>query len=296
MFNPSIDYVVRLDELTPGAINRAVNEHMHIGGKGLNVSCMLNELGAESVALGFIGGFTGRAIADELGVRGIAHELIDLPGELSRINVKICGMEETEINGAGPNIPLEALKQLLKRLDALADGDTLVLSGSVQNSISLGIYAQLLERVSGKDVLTIVDAEAPLLLPALQFKPFLIKPNVKELAEMVCAEVSTFEQISSAAAKLQQFGAQNVLVSMGEDGAALFTRDGEVLRQSAFSGTVYNSVGAGDSMIAGFLAAYLGTRDFDAALRLGSAAGAATAFSPGIATGTLVNEILNSSR
>ena len=188
------------------------------------------------------------------------------------------------------------MERLLKRLDTLSDSDTLVLSGNVQSGISQDIYARILKRVRGKDILTVVDAEAPLLLPALKYKPFLIKPNVKELGEMVCSKVSTFEQISAAAAQLQELGAQNVLVSMGKDGAALFTRNGEVLRHRAFNGTVCNSVGAGDSMIAGFLASYSDTRDYKDALRVGSAAGAATAFSPGIATGRLVNEILKQNK
>ena len=289
-FNPSIDYFVSIKELKLGVVNRTCYEEMFIGGKGINVSVILNELGIKSKALGFTAGSTGEVIENSLKDRGIDTDFIKLKNGNSRINVKIRSLQETEINGQGPQIDEEALTALFDKLDALTDGDTLILAGSVPNSLPSDIYEIILHRLSGIKIKTVVDAANDLLLKVLKYEPFLIKPNDHELGEMFGVNLTTIEEIEEYAKKLQDMGAKNVLVSMAGDGALLIDENGEVHICGVCSGTVKNSVGAGDSMVAGFIAG-LSEGDYEYALRLGTAAGGATAFSVGLAAKERIAEL-----
>ncbi len=292
-FNPALDYVVRMDALALGQVNRTASEDVQLGGKGINVSWVLRELGQENVALGFVAGFTGKAIEDGLAAKGVATDFIHLPAGLTRINVKLKAGEETEINGKGPDISAEALEELLCKLDALGEGDVLVLAGSIPASMPSDVYESILARLEGKKVLCAVDATRDLLVNVLKYKPFLIKPNNHELGEIFGRVLTTDEEIRECAEKLQQQGARNVLVSMAGDGAMLLDENGGCHRLAAYKGKVKNSVGAGDSMVAGFLAGYLDTGDYAYALRVGSAAGSATAFSDVLATRPEIEALLN---
>lgn len=292
-FNPALDYVVRMDALALGQVNRTASEDVQLGGKGINVSWVLRELGHENVALGFVAGFTGKAIEDGLAAKGVATDFIRLPAGLTRINVKLKAGEETEINGKGPDISAEALEELLCKLDALGEGDVLVLAGSIPASMPSDVYESILARLEGKKVLCAVDATRDLLVNVLKYKPFLIKPNNHELGEIFGQVLTTDEEIRECAEKLQQQGARNVLVSMAGDGAMLLDENGGCHRLAAYKGKVKNSVGAGDSMVAGFLAGYLDTGDYAHALRVGSAAGSATAFSDVLATRPEIEALLN---
>ena len=292
-FNPALDYVVRMDALALGQVNRTASEDVQLGGKGINVSWVLRELGQENVALGFVAGFTGKAIEDGLAAKGVATDFIRLPAGLTRINVKLKAGEETEINGKGPDISAEALEELLCKLDALGEGDVLVLAGSIPASMPSDVYESILARLEGKKVLCAVDATRDLLVNVLKYKPFLIKPNNHELGEIFGRVLTTDEEIRECAEKLQQQGARNVLVSMAGDGAMLLDENGGCHRLAAYKGKVKNSVGAGDSMVAGFLAGYLDTGDYAHALRVGSAAGSATAFSDVLATRPEIEALLN---
>ena len=292
-FNPALDYVVRMDELALGQVNRTVSEDVQLGGKGINVSWVLRELGHENVALGFVAGFTGKAIEDGLAAKGVATDFIHLPAGLTRINVKLKAGEETEINGKGPDISAEALEELLHKLDALGEGDVLVLAGSIPASMPSDVYESILARLEGKKVLCAVDATRELLVNVLKYRPFLIKPNNHELGEIFGRTLTTDEEIRECAAKLQEQGARNVLVSMAGDGAMLLDENGVCHRLAAHKGKVKNSVGAGDSMVAGFLAGYLDSGDYEQALRVGSAAGSATAFSDVLATRPEIEALLN---
>ena len=291
-FNPALDYVVRLPELAPGEVNRTDSEDIQLGGKGINVSCVLGQLGFESVALGFVAGFTGDAVETGLARRGVTTDFIHLPGGLTRINVKIKASAETEINGRGPDIPADALRQLFKKLDALGAGDVLVLAGSIPASLPSDIYQRILEQLAPKGVLCAVDATGQLLVKVLPYRPFLVKPNNHELGEIFGRTLSTDDEIADCARLLQQKGARNVLVSMAGDGALLLDETGGVHRLEAFRGKVKNSVGAGDSMVAGFVAGWLEKGDYDWALRLGSACGSATAFSDTLATRAEIDALL----
>ena len=282
-FNPAIDYVVRMDSLSAGQINRAEAEEIQFGGKGINVSTVLKTLGVDNVALGFLAGFTGSAIEDGLASAGIRTDFIHLKQGLTRINVKVKAAEETEINGVGPHIDSQAIEALFVQLDALKEGDILVLAGSIPASLPSDIYQTILSRLEGRGILAAVDATRELLVKVLPYRPFLIKPNNLELGEIFGRVLSTDEEIRECARQLQAQGARNVLVSMAAKGAMLFDEEGGYHRIAAPSGTVKNSVGAGDSMVAGFLAGYLQKRDYAHALRLGAAAGSATAFSTGLA-------------
>lgn len=290
-FNPSIDYFVSIKELKLGVVNRTCYEEMFIGGKGINVSVILNELGIKSKALGFTAGSTGVVIENSLKDRGIDTDFIKLKNGNSRINVKIRSLQETEINGQGPQIDEEALTALFDKLDALTDGDTLILAGSVPNSLPSDIYEIILHRLSGIKIKTVVDAANDLLLKVLKYEPFLIKPNDHELGEMFGVNLTTIEEIEEYAKKLQDMGAKNVLVSMAGDGALLIDENGDVHICGVCSGTVKNSVGAGDSMVAGFIAG-LSEGDYEYALRLGTAAGGATAFSVGLAAKERIAELM----
>ena len=292
-FNPALDYVVRLPAFEPGAVNRTESEDIQLGGKGINVSCVLGQLGFKSVALGFVAGFTGEAVEAGLARRGVSADFIRLPEGLTRINVKIKASVETEINGQGPAIPAGALEELFQKLDRLAAGDVLVLAGSIPASLPSDIYQRILEQLAPKGVLCAVDATGELLVKVLPYKPFLIKPNNHELGEIFGRTLSTDEEIVECARLLQQKGARNVLVSMAGDGALLLDEGGNVHRLEAFKGKVKNSVGAGDSMVAGFVAGWLEKGDYAWALRLGSACGSATAFSDTLATRTEIESLLN---
>lgn len=292
-FNPALDYVVRLPELAPGGVNRTDSEDIQLGGKGINVSCVLGQLGFESVALGFVAGFTGEAVEAGLARRGVKSDFIRLPEGLTRINVKIKAGAETEINGRGPAIPAEALEELFHKLDALTAGDVLVLAGSIPASLPSDVYQRILGRLAPKGVLCAVDATGELLVKVLPYKPFLIKPNNHELGEIFGRALHTEAEIVECARLLQGKGARNVLVSMAGDGALLLDEEGGVHRLEAFKGKVKNSVGAGDSMVAGFLAGWLEKGDWAWALRLGSACGSATAFSDALATRAEIESLLS---
>ena len=291
-FNPAIDYVVRMDRLEPGSINRARQELIQFGGKGINVSTVLGNLGTESVALGFLAGFTGRAIEAGLAAAGVRTDFIHLPEGFTRINVKIKAGEETELNGQGPAIPPEALKELFHRLDALTGGDILVLAGSIPASLPSGIYERILERLDGRGIWAVVDAEGDLLSNVLRYRPFLIKPNRLELGGMFGRTLETLDEVRACAATLQERGARNVLVSMAGDGAILLDETGRFHQAPAARGTVRNSVERATPWSPAFWPGGSISAGVDAALRLGTAAGGATAFSDGLATRDAVEAVL----
>jgi 1-phosphofructokinase len=288
--NPALDYAVYLPAFTEGKTNRSAREQLDFGGKGINVSYILHQLGVPAVALGFIAGFTGEALRAMLENEGIPCEFIALERGMTRINVKIKSDKESEINAQGPDIPPEALEKLYDRLDRLGAGDTLLLAGSVPASLPRDIYESILARLDGKGVRYAVDAEGQLLLNVLKYRPYLIKPNRAELCGLVGRELTDDADVECAARELQSLGAQNVLVSLGGQGALLLDEQGEVHRAPAVGGKPVNTVGAGDSMVAGFLSgAPLG---YDYALRLGLAAGGATATSPKLATKKEIEALL----
>ena len=290
--NPALDYVIQVDHFRPGQINRNKSENIYFGGKGINVSCILRELGLESTALGFIAGFTGRALRDGLNSMGIVSDFITAKEGMTRINVKMKSDEETEINGTGPLITEENFEELKQKVRALKAGDMLVLSGSIPSCMHSDAYEKIIECLS-PDVRLVVDAEKDLLLKILKYRPFLIKPNNLELGAMFDTVLASEEEIVCYAKKLQERGARNVLVSMAKDGALLLDEEGTVSRIGVAKGTVVNSVGAGDSMVAGFLAGYLKTGDYAYALKLGTACGGATAFHSGLATKEQIDAVLS---
>lgn len=289
--NPSIDYTVELDKLTAGSLNRCREEYITFGGKGLNVSAILSELGIPTKALGFCAGSTGRLIAEQLSAAGIESDLVELSSGNSRINVKIKAEEETEINAKGPDISHEELEQFFEKLSQVTDGDTLVLAGSIPESVSDDIYEQILSRLSDKSIRTVVDAQGKLLANVLRFEPFLIKPNIFELESLFGESISSDEQVTELARSLRSAGARNVLVSMGQNGSLLVDSNYVVHRLGVCSGNVVSSVGAGDSMVAGFLAGCEKTDDYEFSLRLATACGGATAFSKGIAKKELIFDL-----
>ena len=292
-FNPAIDYVVRLDApLEVGEVNRAGGEDCVLGGKGINVSGVLAQLDCPSVALGFVAGETGAWLERGLEKQGLETDFVHLEQGMTRINVKIKAEQETELNGAGPDIPESAVRQLEKQLDALNENDILILAGSIPRSLPQDTYERLLARLQGKGVRAVVDATRDLLVNVLQYRPFLIKPNNHELGEIVGRELKTDAEIIAAARALQEKGARNVLVSMAGDGALLVDENGKVHRIGCPKGKVVNSVGAGDSVVAGFVAGWMQTGSYDMALRLGTACGSATAFSLGLATREKIEELL----
>ena len=290
-FNPAIDYVVHTGEMKLGATNRSEREEMYFGGKGINVSIVLRELGIASKALGFTAGFTGEAIEKGLADMGIDTDFVRLKNGNSRINVKIKAAEETELNGQGPDIDDKAIKALFEKLDTLSDGDTLILAGSIPSSLPSDIYEQILAKLSKNMIKVVVDATKDLLLNVLKYKPFLVKPNNHELGELFGVELKSDADIEKYARKLQEMGAVNVLISMAGDGAMLIDEHGTMHRCGVCKGKVKNSVGAGDSMVAGFTAGSL-KGDYEYALKLGTAAGGATAFSDGLATKEKIAELL----
>jgi 1-phosphofructokinase len=293
-FNPAIDYVMRLSVLRQGETNRTSTSDIQFGGKGINVSCVLRELGVENTALGFVAGFTGDALAEYLSTLGIRTDFIRLPEGNTRINVKLKTPEgsakETEINAAGPAIPNECLQALLAKLDTLTEGDTLVLAGSIPTSLPRDIYSRILARLAGRGIRFAVDAEGALLTAVLPYHPFLIKPNRTELEGIVGRVLPTDDDLREAAANLQEMGAQNVLVSLGGDGALLLDEHGKFHRCPAHPITPVNTVGAGDSMVAGFLAGM--DKGYDYALKLGLACGGATAGAEGLATAESISALM----
>ena len=290
-FNPALDYVVTVNHFTLGSVNRTVRENIFYGGKGINVSALLANLGYESTALGFVAGFTGEEIERGVKALGFGSDFIKVENGMSRINLKLKSDEESEINGMGPQITPDDVRKLFEKLGRLTQGDVLVLSGSIPAAIDDTIYERIMERLDGRGIRIVVDAEKDLLLNVLKYHPFLIKPNNHELGQMFGTELSTDEEIVEYAGKLQDMGAVNVLVSMAKDGAILVSEDGQVHKQAVAKGTVKNSVGAGDSMVAGFIAGYLDTGDYRHALKLGTACGGATAFSDGIGTKDLIMKL-----
>lgn len=292
-FNPALDYVVRMDRFQVGEVNRTAEEEIQLGGKGINVSTVLSHLGVENVALGFLAGFTGQALEEGLRSQGIHTDFIWLEHGLTRINVKIKAGQESEINGQGPNISTQALEQLFQKLDKLEKGDVLIVSGSVPATLPGDIYEQILARLDGRGIHFVVDATRDLLCNVLPYHPFLIKPNNLELGEIFGRTLNSDQEIRDCAAQLQQRGARNVLVSMAGDGSLLLDETGACYRVGVPKGQVRNSVGAGDSMVAGFVAGWLKTGDYAYAQRLGAAAGSATAFSDGLATGDQIQALLD---
>lgn len=295
--NPSIDYVVNMEQLVEGMVNRVSAEHFYAGGKGINVSQILNQHGISNRALGFISGFTGNFIEGSLKEKGIDTDFIRLSEGYSRINMKIkTTTDETEINGMGPHIPKTEIDKLYRQLDLLTADDTLVLAGSIPATLPDDFYEKMMEHVQDRGVKVVVDATKNLLLNVLTYRPFLIKPNHHEIAEMFGVTISTTEDLLQYGKRLKDMGARNVLISMGGDGAILLAENGEVYRSNVPKGVVKNSVGAGDSMVAGFIAGYEKTQCYEQALRLGAASGSATAFSSDVATAeeilALVKEIV----
>ncbi len=284
-FNPALDYIVRLDSFAAGVINRVNYEQVLGGGKGINVSIVLGNMGIKSTALGFLAGFTGEEIKRQLEGFGVAHDFVQLDNGFSRINVKVKADKETEINGQGPKISEAAQAELFAKLDKLVEGDTLVLAGSIPNTLPDDIYERIMERLDGKGIRVVVDAEKGLLLKVLKYHPFLIKPNNHELGDMFGVKLTTDEEIVTYAKKLQEQGARNVLISMAGDGAILLTEDGRHFKSPAPKGKLVNSVGAGDSMVAGFLTGcHEKPEEMEHAFYMGVATGSASAFSENLAT------------
>ena len=292
-FNPALDYIVRVAQLNIGEVNRAAYGEIMAGGKGVNVSLVLKNLGHESTALGFAAGFTGEKMVQDLKDKGCRTDFIFLDQGMTRINVKIKGQEETEINGEGPEITPVAVRTLMMRLERLREGDILVLSGSVPKTLPEDMYEKVIVRQQGKKVKVVVDATKNLLKETLEYHPFLVKPNHHELGELFGVTISNPEEALSYAEKLQQMGAVNVLVSMAGDGAVLLDEYGNRHMSPAPEGRLINSVGAGDSMVAGFLAGYLETKDYEQAFQMGIAAGSASAFSEFLATREETMEVLS---
>jgi len=291
--NPSIDYIVKLNNLSIGNINRANEEYVYPGGKGINVSLILKELGHKSTALGFISGFTGKYIENILEEKELNLDFIKLENGFTRINVKIKADEETEINGQGPHVCEEKLNELYEKIDKLNSDDILVLAGSIPSTLDEKLYENIMDRIKEKNIKVVVDATKNLLLNVLKYNPFLIKPNNHELEEMFDIKLESIDDIVLYANKLKDMGAQNVLISMGKDGALLVTEDGMVLRSNVAKGIVKNSVGAGDSMVAGFIAGYLNSNKYEDALHVGAASGSATAFSYDLADKDFINKLKN---
>lgn len=291
--NPSLDYVVDVDDFELGRTNRAVSERLYAGGKGINVSFVLKNLGFESTALGFSAGFTGEEIKKQIQERGITENFITVFNGQSRINIKLRGQQETEINGMGPDIEKEHIQQLLKKLSVLSTGDYLILAGSVPMKINDTIYYDILKTLDKKGIKAVVDTTGDLLLNVLKYHPFLIKPNIHELSELFSTEIKTKEEVVQYGLKLQDMGAQNVIVSMAGDGAVFICENGEIYKSEAPKGVVKNSVGAGDSMVAGFLAGFCETKDFAKAFKMGVCTGSASAFSEDLATKEQVRQVMD---
>lgn len=288
--NPAVDYYISVDDLALGAVNRTKTEQIHFGGKGINVSLVLKELGFQSTCIGFVGGFTGAALENYLNSNGIKCDFVKVQGN-TRINIKL---NDTDINAAGPDISQQDIKELYTKLDKLCDGDFLVLSGSVPKTLPQKIYETILEHLKNKGIEFVVDAEKNLLLGTLKYKPFLIKPNHHELGQIFGVEIVDFDTALTYAKKLQEMGAENVMVTLGELGAVLVCKNGETYTKVAPKGKVISAVGSGDSAVAAFLSEYLNSGNFENCLKYAVAAGSATAFSDGLATKDMIVKILKS--
>lgn len=291
-FNPSLDYIVTVPEFTCGVVNRTSKEMIFPGGKGINVSMVLGNLGFENTALGFLAGFTGDALKRLVEEKGIHAEFIRVEQGMTRINVKLRSEQETEINGQGPAIGEADIPKLYEQLDTLQDGDILVMAGSIPDVMPKTMYMDIMEHLKEKNLRVVVDATKDLLVNVLKYKPFLIKPNNHELGEIFGVTIKEKEDVVRYAGKLREKGARNVLVSMAGDGAVLLAEDGTVYRAEAPKGTVVNSVGAGDSMVAGFLAGYLEHGSYETAFHMGVCTGSASAFSEELATKEEVLKLL----
>lgn len=291
-FNPSLDYIVTVPEFTCGVVNRTSKEMIFPGGKGINVSMVLGNLGFENTALGFLAGFTGDALKRLVEEKGIHAEFIRVEQGMTRINVKLRSEQETEINGQGPAIGETDIRKLYEQLDTLQDGDILVMAGSIPDVMPKTMYMDIMEHLKEKNLRVVVDATKDLLVNVLKYKPFLIKPNNHELGEIFGVTIKEKEDVVRYAGKLREKGARNVLVSMAGDGAVLLAEDGTVYRAEAPKGTVVNSVGAGDSMVAGFLAGYLEYGSYETAFHMGVCTGSASAFSEELATKEEVLKLL----
>ena len=291
-FNPALDYVIKTDDFCVGKEHRTDNGSFFCGGKGINVSTVLNELSVKSVALGFIAGFTGMEIEKRLNESGIETDFIKLESGFSRINVKVRSDSETDINTAGPEISADDLNALYEKIEGINYGDILVVSGSVPANLPKTVYEDILMKLKDREVRFVVDAAGEFLMNALCCRPFLIKPNNYELADIFGCDIDTSEKATECARALQQKGARNVLVSMGENGSLLLDENGKTHFMRSYGGRAVNTVGAGDSMVAGFIAGYIKTGDFSYALKLGTAAGSATALSLGLADRKKIDEML----
>lgn len=283
-FNPSLDYIVSVEDFKLGLTNRTDSEKILPGGKGINVSIVLKNLGIESTALGFTAGFTGTEIERMLRTMGVTSDFIRIEEGMSRINVKLKSIDGTEINGSGPEISRDKVEKLIEKLTTLKAGDVLVLAGSIPSTMPDDIYKVIMEKLAEKGVMIVVDATRDLLVNVLGYHPFLIKPNNHELGEIFQTSLNTRESVVPYARKLQEMGAVNVLVSMAGEGAVLVAENGKVYEAEAPQGTLVNGVGAGDSMVAGFLAGWLTKQDYEYAFHMGIAAGSASAFSENLAT------------
>lgn len=291
-FNPSLDYIVSVDHFRTGIVNRTTEELIFPGGKGINVSMVLKNLGYESTALGFMAGFTGKEIERLLAVKDIKSDFIEVKDGISRINVKLRSDEESEINGMGPAISDEDINKLYAQLDRLKDGDVLILAGSIPSIMPESMYMDIMKYVEGKDLKIAVDATRDLLVNVLPYHPFVIKPNNHELGEIFNTELKTAEDCVHYAKKLQEKGARNVLVSLAGEGALLVSENGDIISSRPPKGHVKNSVGAGDSMVAGFMAGYLHSGDYEEAFYMGVCTGSASAFSDNLAEKSEVKELL----
>ena len=295
-FNPALDYLMYVSELQSDDINRTEKEQLFYGGKGINVSVILTRLGVKNKALGFLAGFSGHQLEDMLNADSIENDFVYLKNGYTRINVKIKSKKETDINACGPEITADDIQELFKKTENLEKGDCLVLAGSIPKSLPDSIYEKILEKLNGKGIDFVVDATGDLLKNVLKYKPFMIKPNHHELGEIFSTEIKTLGDIKKYGKMLQDMGARNVLVSRGKDGAALLDENGEIHTMGNVPGKIVSSVGCGDSMVAGFLAGYYQTKDYAYALKLGSACGNATAFSPNLATKDEIEKMLNNDK
>ena len=291
-FNPALDYLMYVGDLQSEDINRTEKEQLFYGGKGINVSVILTRLGIENKALGFLAGFSGHQVEDMLNADSINNDFVYLKSGYTRINVKIKAQREIDINADGPEITDSDVQALFKKLECLKKGDYLVLAGSIPKSLPDNIYEKILDKLNGKGIDFVVDATGDLLKNVLKYKPFMIKPNHHELGDIFDTEIKTLDDIKKYGKELQEMGAKNVLVSRGKDGAALLDENGNLHTIGTVPGTLVSSVGCGDSMVAGFLAGYCKTNDYAYALKLGSACGNATAFSPSLATKEEIEKML----
>ena len=290
-FNPSLDYIVSVEDFKLGLTNRTSSELLLPGGKGINVSTVLMNLGIENTALGFTAGFVGDEIIRRLQEMGVTSDFIQIADGISRINVKLKSIDGTEINGAGPVIEENKVEELMKKLEKLGEGDVLFLAGSIPSSMPDDMYEQIMKKLDGKGAMIVVDATKDLLVNVFKYHPFLIKPNNHELGEIFGVELKTREDVVPYGKKLQKKGARNVLISMAGEGAVLVAEDGQIFEEPAPKGRLVNGVGAGDSMVAGFVAGWMEKKDYEHAFHMGIAAGSASAFSENLATREEINTV-----